>query len=26
MVFFNIWFGMIQHQTQLGGRESKKID
>ena len=25
-IFFNIWFGMVQHQKQLGCREGKKID
>ena len=24
--FFNIWFGMVQHQKQLGCREGRKID
>jgi len=23
---FNIWFGMVQHQKQLGCREGRKID
>jgi len=24
--FFNIWFGMVQHQEQLGCGEDRKID
>jgi len=23
-VFFNVWFGMVQHKKQLGCREDKK--
>jgi len=24
--FFKVWFGMVQHQKQLGCREGRKID
>jgi len=26
VIFFNVWFGMVQHQKQLGCREGRKID